>query len=125
MPMVEVSIGELLDKVSILEIKLQYIEDSEQRNWIAYELSTLEPQSSVYLATDSILRQYVTLKSVNLEMWHAMEAVYRWEHDKDTEYMHLIEQIIEVNKRRAEVKANIDSIGGSTIREAKSFMQGK
>jgi len=120
MPKVEVSFGELMDKVTILEIKLEMLSSSEQKKTVALELFTLGEQTSEILAVASLRKVVDELREVNLLIWKLMDKLYDL-HEPSAEYADLTWDITRQNQRRAFLKKEIDATLGSRFSEEKSF----
>lgn len=121
MPVVEISNGELLDRISILRIKDERIEDPSQREHIARELSHLEAQGEQLLGEEQVAAEFARLHEANRLMWDAMQEVYDWQGPYSDALNQTIMQVVKVNMDRAHAKARIDTITESNLREAKSF----
>ena len=92
MPFVEVSVGELLDKWSILEIKrTKLVKDSQQMNILA-EMGVLEKTCKTYLSDDVILSTYRSLYKVNSEIWEGMDKLYTLDTSLSQFYIDLTNQ---------------------------------
>ena len=123
MPFVEVSVGELLDKWSILEIKkIKLIKDSQQLNILA-EMGVLEKTCKTYLSDYVILSTYRSLYKVNLEIWEGMDKLYTLDTSLSQFYIDLTNQITDLNKQRAYLKKEIDQVAKSGFSEEKSYFE--
>jgi hypothetical protein len=121
MPIVEVSVGELLDKWSILEIKkFKLIKDSQQAN-ILREMNALRETCYKYLEHDEILSAYELLYKVNLRIWDGMDELYELDTNLSQHYINLTNEITELNKERAYLKKKIDKASNSDFSEEKSY----
>lgn len=120
MPKVEISFGELMDRVSILEIKLEMLFTEDQKKTVALELFTLREQASEILAVASLRKVVDELKEVNLFIWKLMDQLYDL-HEPSAEYADLTWDITIHNQRRAFLKKEIDATLGSRFSEEKSF----
>ena len=124
MPYVEVSNGELLDRVSILRIKLDRISEDWQRQNIQRELAPLDEQAAPLFADANVVNEYRALDEANRLMWDSMQSVYEWEGPFSDEISEAVIRVVKVNKDRAFAKARIDEVTNSKLREAKSFFDG-
>jgi hypothetical protein len=120
MPKVEVSFGELMDKVTILEIKLEMLSTEDQKKTVALELSSLVEQASEILAVASLGEVVEELRKVNLLIWELMDELYGL-HEPSSEYAGLTWDITIQNQRRAFLKKEIDVTMGFKFSEEKSF----
>lgn len=121
MPSVNISFGELLDRFSILSIKLEELGGSAQGVVIRKELESIGSQTVHLLSQPEIFAEYQLLLLANRAMWDAMQSVYDLGPEVAKEKPELLLAIIDRNKDRAFHKRAIDLICGSDIREAKSF----
>jgi hypothetical protein len=120
-PYVEISNGELLDRVSILRIKLDQITEDWQRENIQRELTPLDEQAAPLFASAKVVTEYQALDAANRLMWASMQSVYDWEGPFSPEISEAVVRVVKVNKDRAFAKARIDEVTNSKLREAKSF----
>lgn len=119
----EISIGELLDKFSILQIKLQKIIESEKLANVKIESETLAPLCNQFFGTDEIDQQYSLLVHVNESLWEIEDAIREKERKKefDEEFINLARSVYFTNDRRAEIKKKINLLTKSTLIEEKSY----
>lgn len=122
MPLIQVSAGELLDKWSILEIKLSQFTSSEKISIIGKEMKTLESAVSKFLLVPHINDLYSELKEVNFEIWKRMDLLYEFDKADKDGFIVLTNAITDLNMRRAFVKRKIDVSTESEIMETKSFI---
>ena len=117
---IPVSLGELYDKISILEIKFQFIENENQKVNIKNELNKLQLIADKYSIDNNI---YLTLKNINLEIWHIEDKIREKERSKvfDSDFIKYAQTIYYKNDERAKVKREINEKYGSTIIEEKSY----
>lgn len=121
MPLIEVSAGELLDKWSILEIKLgKLLKPSQQLN-IAREMQVLKDICQTYLDDAEILKLYKNLYKVNLDIWIGMDHLYEIDSSQSQIFIDLTNKITSLNKDRAYIKKEIDSLVNSGFSEEKSY----
>tara|TARA_B100000401_G_scaffold432368_1_gene369626 strand:- start:120 stop:509 length:390 start_codon:yes stop_codon:yes gene_type:complete len=121
---VEVSIGELLDKISILEIKLEKIKDKEKLKFINNELSILKSQLEKNVKSDDKVNNlYKSLKEINTKLWNIEDNKRQCEKDKDfgKNFIKLSRDVHFLNDDRAKVKLEINNYTGSVIKEIKEY----
>tara|TARA_B100000242_G_scaffold127760_1_gene90136 strand:+ start:180 stop:569 length:390 start_codon:yes stop_codon:yes gene_type:complete len=121
---VEVSIGELLDKISILEIKLEKIKDKEKLKFINNELSILKSQLEKNVKSDDKVNNlYKSLKEINTKLWNIEDNKRQCEKDKDfgENFIKLSRDVHFLNDDRAKVKLEINNYTGSVIKEIKEY----
>ena len=121
---VEVSIGELLDKISILEIKQEKIKDSEKLKFINNELSILKNQLEKNIKSDDKLNDlYLSLKEINAKLWIIEDDKRQCEKDKDfgEKFIKLSRDVHFLNDDRAKIKLEINNYTGSSIKEIKEY----
>lgn len=116
-----ISFGELLDRFSILSIKLDELGGSAQEAVIKKELQAIGGQTDDLLSQPEIFAEYQLLLLANRAMWDAMQSVYDSGPDVAKEKPELLLTIINQNMDRAFHKRAIDLLCNSDIREAKSF----
>ena len=121
---VEVSIGELLDKISILEIKKEKIKDSKKLEFIVKEYSILKEQlENNVKKNDELNRLYKSLKEINAKLWIIEDEKRLCEKEKkfDEKFIKLSRDVHFLNDDRAKIKLEINNITGSTIKEIKEY----
>ena len=121
---VEVSIGELLDKISILEIKLEKIKDSEKLKFISNEYSILNDQLNNNVTTDDKLNEHFkSLKEINTKLWVIEDEKRLCEKEKDfgENFIKLSRDVHFLNDDRAKIKLEINNYTGSVIKEIKEY----
>jgi len=123
---IEVSNGEILDKLSILELKLQFMEDESQKANVQKEYDLLKTVSTKILFTnDKTFPEdfYRELSNVNLKLWSIerkiREKEFKDEFDKD--FIKLARSVYKINDRRARIKKEINVFTGSTLVEEKYY----
>ena len=122
--LVEVSVGELLDKISILEIKKEKIKDAEKLKFINNEHSILKNQLDENIKSDEKLNNlYQSLKEINSKLWVIEDDKRQCEKDKDfgEKFIKLSRDVHFLNDDRAKIKLEINNHTGSTIREIKEY----
>lgn len=124
---IEVSNGEILDKVSILEIKLERIKDVEKLRNIRNERDALEDAVQLIAAAAKSAEKYsaalVALRSTNEALWDVEDALRLKEKVKDfgSTFVDLSRKVYVLNDRRAGLKSTINNLTGSSLREEKSY----
>ena len=121
---VEVSIGELLDKISILEIKQEKIKDPEKLKFINNEHSILKDQLEKNIKSDEKLNNlYQSLKEINAKLWVIEDDKRQCEKDKDfgEKFIKLSRNVHFLNDDRAKIKLEINNHTGSAIKEIKEY----
>ncbi len=121
---VEVSIGELLDKISILEIKQGKIKDVEKLKFINDEHSILKKQLEKNIKSDDKLDNlFQSLKEINNKLWIIEDNKRQCEKDKDfgEKFIKLSRDVHFLNDDRAKIKLEINNHTGSSIKEIKEY----
>ena len=122
--LIEVSAGELLDKISILHIKLDKIKDKNSLDFIKNEYDVLiqERDKNIDL-NNEINNLYIELKTVNEKLWVIEDEKRLCEKNSkfDEKFIQVSRDIHFLNDRRAVIKLNINKILGSNIREIKLY----
>ena len=121
---VEVSIGELLDKISILEIKQGKIKDPEKLKFINNEHSILKDQLEKNVKSDDKLDNlYQSLKEINSKLWVIEDDKRQCEKDKNfgEKFIQLSRDVHFLNDNRAKIKLEINNYTGSGIKEIKEY----
>ena len=122
--LVEVSIGELLDKISILEIKQEKIKDNEKLKFIAEEHSILKDQLNRNVKSDQKLAElFESLKRINAKLWVIEDDKRQCEKEKDftNTFIKLSRDVHFLNDDRAKIKLEINNYTGSKIKEIKEY----
>ena len=121
---VEVSVGELLDKISILEIKKEKIKDPEKLKFISNEYSILKDQLEKNVKPDDKLNKlYLDLKEINAKLWVIEDDKRNCEKNKDfgEKFIKLSRDVHFLNDDRASIKLEINNYTGSKIKEIKEY----
>ena len=121
---VEVSVGELLDKISILEIKKEKIKDAEKLKFINNEHSILKNQLDENIKSDEKLNNlYQSLKVINSKLWVIEDDKRQCEKDKNfgEKFIKLSRDVHFLNDDRAKIKLEINNLTGSAIKEIKEY----
>ena len=119
----EISAGELLDKITILEIKKEKIKDGQKLKDISKELSSLTKTSDEKIPDKSeIINLIINLKQINLKLWDIEENKRLAEKNQkfDEKFIKLSRDVYKTNDERAKIKLKINEILGSNIKEVKS-----
>ena len=124
--LVEVSVGELLDKISILEIKQEKIKDTEKLKFIDEEYIILKDQLNNNIKSDQKLNElFETLKKINAKLWIIEDEKRLCEKRSDfgENFIKLSRNVHFLNDKRAEIKLQINNYTGSKIREIKEYIK--
>ncbi len=121
--MAPVSPGELLDKITILEIKSERIEDADKLKNVRYELELLTRLWNEAVPDADLAAERAELKSVNEKLWEIEDDIRDKEAAKrfDEEFIELARSVYYTNDRRAAVKKQVNLKLGSAIVEEKSY----
>jgi hypothetical protein len=122
--LVEVSVGELLDKISILEIKQKKIQDPEKLKFINDELVILKEQLDQNVSSDEKLNSlFQSLKEINARLWMIEDDKRLCEKNSDfTEnFIRLSRDVHFLNDDRAKIKLEMNNHTGSKIKEIKEY----
>ena len=122
---IEVSIGELVDKLSILEIKLLNIKDPQKSSNVYKELETLNPHFQDLLDEYGIEMKnlYTKISKINKTLWDIEDSIREKEslEEFDEEFVELARSVYIVNDQRAAVKKEINLLTKSELIEEKSY----
>ena len=122
--LVEVSVGELLDKLTILEIKQEKIKDPEKLKYINDEYSVLKDQLNKSIKSDPKLDElFNSLKKVNEKLWVIEDDKRLCEKSSDfgDKFVKLSRDVHFLNDERAKIKLEINNLTGSKIKEIKEY----
>ena len=122
--LVEVSVGELLDKISILEIKKEKIKDPEKLKFINDEHSILKDQLDQNVKSDNKLNNlFQSLKEINTKLWVIEDDKRMCEKNKDftEKFIKLSRDVHFLNDDRAKIKLEMNNHTGSKIKEIKEY----
>ena len=122
--LVEVSVGELLDKISILEIKQEKIKDSENLKFINDEYNVLKAELDKNIKNDdSLSNLFKSLKEINGKLWVIEDDKRMCEKNKDfgEKFIKLSRDVHFLNDKRAKIKLEINNHTGSKIKEIKEY----
>ena len=120
----EISVGELFDKITILEIKKSKISNKEKLNDIEKELFSLKETVKKYIPNQSSISKYINdLKNINLKLWDIEDGKRAAEKNKDfgEKFIELARNVYKFNDERAKIKLAINTSLGSNIKEVKSY----
>ena len=121
---IEVSIGELLDKISILEIKQEKIKDPEKLRFISNEYSILKKQFDNNVKSDDKIKDlFKSLKDINAKLWVIEDDKRQCEKLKDfgKKFIKLSRDVHFLNDDRAKIKLEINNYTDSEIKEIKEY----
>ena len=122
--LVEVSIGELLDKISILEIKKEKIKNQEKLKFITDEYNVLKAELDKNIKLDEKLNSFFSsLKDINFKLWVIEDDKRMCEKTSDfgDKFIKLSRDIHFLNDKRAKIKLDINNHTGSKIKEVKEY----
>ena len=122
--LVEVSVGELLDKISILEIKKGKIKDPEKLKFISNEHSILKDQlEKIVKSNDKLEELFQKLKEINSKLWVIEDDKRNCEKNKDfgDKFIKLSRDVHFLNDDRAKIKLEMNNHTGSSIKEIKEY----
>ena len=120
----EISAGELLDKISILEIKLDKIKNKNSREEINKEYNLLEDAKNSNIdVTETVQQLFNEIKEVNLNLWNIEDKIRICEKNKDfgKKFIDLARSVYLTNDKRSKIKAKINETLGSNIIEIKQY----
>ena len=122
--LIEVSVGELLDKLSILEIKQEKIKDTEKLKYINDEYQVLKGQLLKNVKSDDKLNKlFISLKEINSKLWVIEDDKRMCEKNSDfgEKFIKLSRDVHFLNDDRAKIKLEINNYTGSKIKEIKKY----
>ena len=122
--LVEVSVGELLDKISILEIKQEKIKNTESLKFIKDEYNILKAELDKNVKNDEKLKKlFNSLKEINSKLWIIEDDKRMCEKNKDfgEKFIKLSRDVHFLNDDRAKIKLEINNHTGSKIKEIKEY----
>ncbi len=121
---VSVSLGELVDKITILRIKSKKITESSKLEFIHKELSILEESLKDLNLEDATMKSFLTdLEAVNTDLWEIEDKIREKEFKKafDNEFIELARKVYITNDKRFLIKNNCNETFGSALKEVKSY----
>ena len=122
--LVEISLGELLDKISILEIKKEKITNKDKLNFINDEYNVLKEQLNKNMKSDDKLEKlFQSLKQINAKLWIIEDDKRLCEKNSDfgEKFVKLSRDVHFLNDERAKIKLEINNLTGSKIKEIKEY----
>ena len=120
----EISAGELIDKITILNIKKEKITNNEKLVEIEKELKSLKDTfNKIIIPDNSLLELMEQLKKINLKLWDIEDEKRNAEKNKkfDERFIDLARNVYKFNDERAKIKLKINNLLGSNIKEVKSY----
>ena len=120
----EISAGELLDKITILEIKKEKIENKDKLIEIEKELMSLNATMKKFIPDNPKISSFKdTLKNINLKLWDIEDGKRYAEKNKDfgEKFIELARNVYKFNDERAKIKLAINNTLGSNVKEVKSY----
>ena len=120
----EISAGELVDKITILEIKKKKIKDQEKLAEVDKELISLNNTFQKNISQNADLKNMIKdLKEINLKLWDIEDGKRSAEKNKkfDEKFIELARNVYKFNDERAKIKLAINTSLGSKIKEVKSY----
>lgn len=120
---IEVSNGELIDKITILEIKTENITDEAKLKHVKVELKKLKKAASELLVDPKILELFESLKVVNSQLWSIEDQIREKERQNSfgERFIELARLVYHTNDKRFDLKNQINSLTRSEIQEMKSY----
>ena len=122
--LVEVSVGELLDKISILEIKKEKIKDLEKLKFINDEYNVLNTELKNNVKFDEKLKKlFTSLKEINSKLWFIEDEKRMCEKNSDfgDKFIKISREVHFLNDERSKIKLEINNLTGSKIKEIKEY----
>jgi len=121
---IEASVGELIDKITILEIKRKKIQDKNSLEIVNKEYSSLtDTMEKNLVINDKIKNLWEELRGINLKLWEIEDSKRLAEKNKkfDENFIELARNVYRFNDKRAKIKSQINQLSGSSIREIKQY----
>jgi len=124
---IPVSVGELIDKLSILHVKKIKIVNEDKLSFINNEFELIYNMSSIYFDDKEILNLYRQLIDVNLKLWEVEDELRTIETTKnfDSHFIELARKVYYINDDRFLVKNKINELTNSEVREQKDYVEYK
>lgn len=125
--LIPVAPGELIDKITILEIRLDCLEDASRRESVMKELDLLRAAQTEMLSPQESVEELGKLsrelKEINSQLWVIEDDIRACERDQrfDAEFVRLARAVYQTNDKRSDVKRQINTVLKSDIREEKSY----
>ena len=120
----EISAGELVDKITILEIKKNKISDEKKIVEVNKELNSLKKTFDKFITKKSLIeKHFIQLKDINLKLWNIEDGKRECEKKQDfgDNFIQLSRNVYKLNDLRAKIKLEINQNLGSNIKEIKSY----
>jgi vacuolar-type H+-ATPase subunit I/STV1 len=120
----EISAGELVDKITILEIKKAKISNEKKLEDIKKELESLNQTFKEFIPNDSVIKNHMDqLKNINSKLWDIEDGKRELEKKQDfsEKFVELARSVYKFNDQRAKIKSEINKTLGSNIKEVKSY----
>jgi len=120
---IEVSNGEIADKLTIIEIKLKHIKDEAKLKNLRIEYAVLDEAVSQIIKKDHEL--YIALLNINQELWNIEDDIRDLERDKDfgDAFVKVARAVYFTNDKRSDIKREINKLTGSNLVEEKSYQK--
>ncbi|MCF6350824.1 MAG: DUF6165 family protein [Flavobacteriaceae bacterium] len=120
---IEVSNGEIADKLTIIEIKLKHIKDEEKLKNLRNEYVVLDKAVSKIIKKEHEL--YIALLNINQELWNIEDAIRDLERAKDfgDVFIKIARAVYFTNDKRSDIKRQINELTGSNLIEEKSYQK--
>ena len=123
---VQTSVGELIDKMTILEIKKEKISDKNSLDIINKEYSSLEESVKKDVKINNEIKKlWVELKNINLKLWEIEDGIRLCEKNKkfDGKFVELARSVYKCNDIRSKLKLQINQLSGSNLQEVKQYTE--
>jgi hypothetical protein len=122
---VPISVGELIDKLSILHVKKTKISNQEKLIYINKEFEILYNMSSFFLENEEVSHSYHKLVEINTKLWEIEDELRINENNKtfDPSFIRLARQVYHTNDERFSIKNKINELTDSEIREQKDYVE--
>ena len=120
----EISVGELVDKITILEIKKAKMSNEKKLEDIKKELESLNQTFKEFIPNDSVIKNHMDqLKNINSKLWDIEDGKRELEKKQDfsEKFVELARSVYKFNDQRAKIKSEINKTLGSNIKEVKSY----
>ena len=120
----EISAGELVDKITILEIKKAKISNKKKLEDVNKELESLNQTFKKFIPNDSVIKNHMDqLKNINSKLWDIEDGKRKLEKKQDfsEKFVELARSVYKFNDQRAKIKSEINETLGSNIKEVKSY----
>lgn len=123
---IQISVGELIDKYTILQIKRSKV-SAEKLSKVQHEIEVLTPEVGGFISIDSISSLYEDLLGVNMQLWDVEDEIRKLEKDGvfNKKFIELARAVYHLNDKRFEIKNRINILTGSDIQEVKQYIDYK